>query len=352
MPSPLNTDRGQPWSAPLRKIRHWLVAGTDGSSHQQREIYPLNFWFCVFVLFLTRLGSELLAYPWPNLLVTAVCRHYYQNEDGHHGDPSNEFCDDERVIHHWLSMIRLIQFLAPLAATVALIPMGILLDKGKGRLAFTISIISTVIYWGSIAIFGLVRVFPLWCFYISPVFLLFGGGPWAINALVFATLSRTVRPEQRTTAFSFLQGLGGIPGLVGPLLYTASMGPDLWVPIMLALIIYSLTLLPALHIKNNNNQNGDDSEAGDEEIPDEAQPLLNPGHSSPVKPFISARPAQEGLFKSSTSPSYALPVSLVSILPREPSCIPQFGPGQELDTICSTWMYSSTYTPLCYPYYF
>lgn len=33
--------------------------------------------------------------------------------------------------------------------------MGILLDKGKGRLAFTISIISTVLYWGSIAIFGI-----------------------------------------------------------------------------------------------------------------------------------------------------------------------------------------------------
>lgn len=99
----------------------------------------------------------------------------------------------------------------------------------------------------------------------------------------------------RTTAFSFLQGLAGIPGLVGPLLYTASMGPDLWVPIMLSLLIYSLTLLPALHIKNNNNQNGDDSEAGDEEIPDEAQPLLNPGHISPRQTINLSQTGAGGL---------------------------------------------------------
>ncbi|KAL6921531.1 hypothetical protein FSHL1_005500 [Fusarium sambucinum] len=280
MPSPSNTAHGQPWSAPLRRVRRWFAAGTDGTSRQHRELYPLNFWFCVFVLFLTRLGSELLAYPWPNLLVTAICRHYYQNEDGHHGDPSHEFCDDERVMSHWVSMSRLIQFLSPLAATVALIPLGMLLDKGKGRLAFAISILSTVLYWGSIALFGFVQVFPLWCFYIPPIFLLLGGGPWAIDALVFATLSNTVRPEQRTTAFSFLQGLSGIPGLVGPLLYAASMSPDLWVPFALALIIYSLTLLPALHLKNNNDQHRENSETQDESIPDETQPLLNAGDNA------------------------------------------------------------------------
>jgi MFS family permease len=280
MPSPSNSDHGQPWSAPLRRVRHWFAAGTDGTNRQQRKLYPLNFWFCVFVLFLTKLGSELLAYPWPRLLVTAICRHYYQDEDGHHGDPSNEFCADERVMSHWISMTRLIQFISPLAATVALIPMGMLLDKGKGRLAFTISIFSTALYWGSIAIFGFVPGTPLWCFYISPIFLLLGGGPWAINALVYATLSSTVRPEQRTAAFSFLQGLSGIPGLVGPLLYAASMSLELWVPFALALIIYSFTLLPALHLKNNNNQHDEDNETRDEMIPDETQPLLNAGSDS------------------------------------------------------------------------
>ncbi|KAG8676794.1 hypothetical protein FPOAC2_02906 [Fusarium poae] len=280
MPSPSNAAHGQPWSAPFRRVRHWFAAGADGAGRQQRKLYPLNFWFCVSILFLTRIGSELLAYPKSKLLVAAICRHYYRNEDGHHGDPSNEFCDDHRVMNHWVSMSRSIQFLSPLAATVALIPMGILLDKGKGRLAFAISISSSVLYWGSMALFGLVPVFPLWCFYISPIFLLLGGGPWAINALVFATLSSTVRPEQRTTAFSFLQGLSGLPGLVGPLLYAASMSPDLWVPFTIAPVIYSLTLLPALHLKNNNNQNGENNEARDDARPDETQPLLNAGDNS------------------------------------------------------------------------
>lgn len=70
--------------------------------------------------------------------------------------------------------------------------------------------------------------------------------------------------------------------------------------------------------------------------------------SPPAKPLISARPAQEGLFKSSTSPSYVLPVSLVSILPKEPSCIPQFGPGQDLDTICSTYVQTLNHPDICW----
>lgn len=32
--------------------------------------------------------------------------------------------------------------------------MGLLLDKGKARLAFTLSILSTVLYWGSVSVFG------------------------------------------------------------------------------------------------------------------------------------------------------------------------------------------------------
>jgi hypothetical protein len=99
-------------------------------------------------------------------------------------------------------------------ATVAQIPIGILVDKGRRRLAFILNITSTVLYWGSITIFGiaffhvhlrctrltvagLVRVFPLWCFYISPVFLLAGGGPWVTSSLVYATINNTVRPDQR-----------------------------------------------------------------------------------------------------------------------------------------------------------
>ncbi|RGP79183.1 hypothetical protein FLONG3_2619 [Fusarium longipes] len=285
MPSLSNTDSGQQWPAPFRRIRHWFAAGRDGTSRRQHEIYPLNFWFCILVLLLTRLGNDLLLYPRDDLILTAVCRHYYENDHGDHGNPGPEFCFDERITRHWLSITRLLMFLAPLASTVAQIPMGILVDKGKRRLAFTINIFSTVLYWGSIAVFGLVRVFPLWCFYLSPIFLLLGGGPWALGNLVFATVSSSVRPEQRTTAFSLLEGLSGIPSLVAPLLYNASMSPDLWVAYTIALVVYSLTLLPALHLRNDDTPQNEDTERGDEVISDEIQPLLGAGGNSAREPI-------------------------------------------------------------------
>jgi hypothetical protein len=44
---------------------------------------------------------------------------------------------------------------------------------------------------------GLLEPFPTWCFYLAPVFVLMGGGPWATAALVFATVHDEVAPPQR-----------------------------------------------------------------------------------------------------------------------------------------------------------
>jgi hypothetical protein len=154
MPSLPNTERSQRWPTPLKRVHRWFTAGTTGTNHHQREPYPLNFWLSTLALFLVGLGSRLLTYPWPKLLETSVCRYYYE-EDGYHGEPSPEFCADERVIRYWLSLVRLMQLLSPLAATVAQIPMGILVDKGRRRLAFILNIVSTISYWGSITIFGI-----------------------------------------------------------------------------------------------------------------------------------------------------------------------------------------------------
>ncbi|KAH7193336.1 major facilitator superfamily domain-containing protein [Fusarium flagelliforme] len=293
MPSLSNTERSQRWPTPLKRVHGWFTAGTTGTNHHQRELYPLNFWLSTLALFLVGLGSRLLTYPWPNLLETSVCRYYYE-QDGYHGEPSPEFCADERVIRHWVSLVRLMQLLSPLAAIVAQIPMGILVDKGRRRLAFILNITSTVLYWGSIVIFGFVRVFPLWCFYISPVFLLVGGGSWATSSLVYAVINNTVRPEQRTTAFSFLEGLSGLSGLVGPLLYNETMRPHLWVSYILALILYSLALVPTLYLTRDDNL-GMDNEAREDEIPEETEPLLSAGNHSAREAILSNRSGERSL---------------------------------------------------------
>jgi hypothetical protein len=57
------------------------------------------------------------------------------------------------------------------------------------------------------------------------------------------------------------------------------MSPDLWVAYTIALAVYSLTLLPALHLKNNNSPQ-DDNERGDAVAPEETQPLLDTGNNS------------------------------------------------------------------------
>jgi hypothetical protein len=94
--------------------------------------------------------------------------------------------------------------------------MGMLGDKGGIRLAFMLNATSNILYWGCVAIVGMASLialeegllivigsqhnFPLWGFYLSPVFILLGGGPWVTGTLVFSAVSDNVKPEQRYTA--------------------------------------------------------------------------------------------------------------------------------------------------------
>lgn len=115
MPISIDTGHVRRRSPLLKRDDPWFTTGTSGTRPQQRKTYPLNVWLCTLILFSIRLGQSLLAYPWPKLLFTAVCRHYYETEDGHHGDPSPEYCNDERITGHWMSMVNSMHFLAPFA---------------------------------------------------------------------------------------------------------------------------------------------------------------------------------------------------------------------------------------------
>lgn len=100
------------------------------------------------------------------------------------------------------------------------VPMGTLGDKGGLRLAFMLNTTSTIFYWGCIAIVGMESLIalevglliligsqqnlPLWGFYLSPAFILLGGGPWVTGTLVFAAVSDSVKPEQRQASISII----------------------------------------------------------------------------------------------------------------------------------------------------
>ncbi|KAF5635037.1 major facilitator superfamily transporter [Fusarium sp. NRRL 52700] len=131
------------------------------------------------------------------------------------------------------------------------VPMGMLGDKGCIRLAFMLNTISTILYWGSIAIVGSQQNFPLWGFYFSPVFILIGGGPWVTGTLVFTAVSDSVKPEQRTAAFSIIEATSGIADLLGPIIGTMTMSVHLGIPFSLALVVFFLMFFPASHLRES-----------------------------------------------------------------------------------------------------
>ncbi|KAF5590900.1 major facilitator superfamily transporter [Fusarium pseudoanthophilum] len=119
---------------------------------------------------------------------------------------------------------------------------------------------------GLLILIGSQKNFPLWGFYLSPAFILLGGGPWVTGTLVFAAVSDSVRPEQRyaptliilntktdgrrrTAAFSIMEAISGIADLVGPIIGTMTMTIHLGIPFALALVVFSLMFLPASHLR-------------------------------------------------------------------------------------------------------
>ncbi|EWY91482.1 hypothetical protein FOYG_08569 [Fusarium oxysporum NRRL 32931] len=214
--------------------------------------YHVNFWLCTLLLFLVELGCAILAAPSPMLLETAVCRHHFEKDRQLlNGEPTDEFCRSNEVQVHFAFVITVLSTLSTLAATMMQVPMGMLGDKGGIRLAFMLNATSTIFYWGCIAIVGSQHHFPLWGLYLSPMFVLLGGGPWATGTLVFAAISDSVKPEQRTTAFSIMEAISGIADLLGPIISTMTMTIHLGIPFALALVVFSLMFIPASHLREN-----------------------------------------------------------------------------------------------------
>ncbi|SCV29854.1 uncharacterized protein FFB14_02756 [Fusarium fujikuroi] len=228
--------------------------------------YPINFWLCTLLLFLVELGCAILAAPSPMLLETAVCRyHFEKGRQLLNGEPADEFCRSKEVQVHFAFVITVLSTLSTLAATMMQVPMGLLGDKGGLRLAFLLNATSTIFYWGCIAIVGSQQNLPLWSFYLSPVFVLLGGGPWVTGTLVFAAVSDSVKPEQRTAAFSIMEAISGIADLLGPLIGTMTMTIHLGIPFALALVVFSLMFFPASHLRETTVSNMEGVESSQDE---------------------------------------------------------------------------------------
>ncbi|CVL01700.1 uncharacterized protein FMAN_07899 [Fusarium mangiferae] len=230
--------------------------------------YPINFWLCTLLLFLVELGCAILAAPSPMLLEIAVCRHHFEKDKQLlNGEPTDEFCRSNEVQVHFAFVITVLSTLSTLAATMMQVPMGLLGDKGGLRIAFMLNTTSTIFYWGCIAIVGMASLYalevslliwigsqqnlPLWGFYLSPVFVLLGGGPWVTGTLVFAAISDSVKPEQRTAAFSIMEAISGIADLLGPIIGAMTMTIHLGIPFALALVVFSLMFFPTSYIREN-----------------------------------------------------------------------------------------------------
>lgn len=72
------------------------------------------------------------------------------------------------------------------------------------------------------------------------------------------------------------------------------MSPELWVSYMLALIFYSLALIPTLYLTHNDNP-GMRNEVGEDDIPEETEPLLSTGDHSAREAILSNRSGERSL---------------------------------------------------------
>ncbi|KAK2591796.1 hypothetical protein QQS21_010497 [Conoideocrella luteorostrata] len=227
-------------------------------------------------LFLVEFGSAILGAPSPRLLEIAVCRDYFAREGQFYDqDPPEDVCKISEVQLQLSWLLTVLSTLSVFAATLMQIPMGVLVDKSSKRLALSLNIASTILYWGCVAVVGSTRIFPVWCFYLAPLFILIGGGPWATGALVFAAVNDSVTSEQRTTAFSVMEATSGIADLVGPLLGSLTMSPNIATPFLIATLLFFLMFFPAMLLTKNHSTVSLNVQPSNSELPtDESEPLL------------------------------------------------------------------------------
>jgi hypothetical protein len=192
--------------------------------------YHMNFWLCTLLLFLVELGCAILAAPSPMLLETAVCRYHFEKDRQLlNGEPTDEFCRSKEVQVHFAFVITVLSTLSTLAGmqnhisssrrrlTVAsdydANPDGNTWGRRRHpscsyaecyQYYLLLGMHSSHRYGVShrtwrmrLTLTGSQQHFPLWGFYLSPIFILFGGGPWVTGTLVFAAINDSVKPEQR-----------------------------------------------------------------------------------------------------------------------------------------------------------
>ncbi|KAI1060691.1 hypothetical protein LB506_007401 [Fusarium annulatum] len=229
--------------------------------------YPINFWLCTLLLFLVELGCAILAAPSPMLLETAVCRHHFEKDKQLlNGEPTDEFCRSNEVQVHFAFVITVLSTLSTLAGmqnhnspleqrlTVQsdddASPHGPPWGQRRPSACFYAEHHQHHLLLGMHSNRSQQNL-PLWGFYLSPVFVLLGGGPWVTGTLVFAAVSDSVKPEQRTAAFSIMEAISGIADLLGPIIGTMTMIIHLEIPFALALVVFSLMFFPASHLREN-----------------------------------------------------------------------------------------------------
>ncbi|KAI0975626.1 major facilitator superfamily domain-containing protein [Xylaria arbuscula] len=229
-------------------------------------------------MFLVEFGCAVLGAPCPKLLEIIVCRKYYQ-------DNGNAFiqqaCKMREIQVRLGFVLTVLSTCSIFVATLMQIPMGVLADKKGMRVALTLNIISTILYWGWVP-FAFLSGLPTCALYAGLIFIFIGGGPWASGALVFAAIKDLASPYIlcRTPAFSIMEAMSGIADLIGPALGALTMGHHIWLPFLLATLAFTLMLVPTLflgdepaHFSTENNDIRTETEVSrSAEI--ETQPLL------------------------------------------------------------------------------
>ncbi|KAI3316738.1 major facilitator superfamily domain-containing protein [Xylariaceae sp. AK1471] len=229
--------------------------------------FTVDFWLCTTLMFLVEFGCALLGAPSPRLLEIAICRDYYRTNSV--TLIQEEDCKTQEVqlkLGFVLTVLSTCSILAGKPsitwgieyykmlkmnlATLMQLPMGLLADKKGERTALLLNITSTILYWGWMPLVAIFSDLPMWTFYIAPIFIFIGGGPWASGALIFSAINRQITSSQRTPAFSIMEAISGIADLIGPALGTLTMEEYIWLPYLLATISFTLMFVPTLLLKD------------------------------------------------------------------------------------------------------
>ncbi|KAI1740716.1 major facilitator superfamily domain-containing protein [Xylaria scruposa] len=194
-----------------------------------------SFKYCIALELLCELAVMIITVPMVSVLEQAVCFRYY------HGDITNPELCKVLPIQRTLAEVRgWTGFFETLAAIFVALPIGRIADYRGQRGIFMVLIAGMLmnLTWTLVVVTN--PILPIKLVWVSPVFLLFGGGRYAAEMLLAAMISKACNEETRTRGLYHFYSCFIFSELIGPQIASVAADVSIWLPFFIS---YSFLLL-------------------------------------------------------------------------------------------------------------